>query len=184
MTSELHITGLADLQKMLDSLPSRIEKNILSGALRAGANVLKADAKARCPVGPPSATGAKRYKLYEGALRDSIRVSVKAKGGRVTASVKAGGKLKNGANVWYAHIIEFTGAKAHKIDAKLGSALSFAGGKYKSVDHPGMNAKPFMRPAFDSQAANAIQAAGEYIKQRLATKESLDTSAIDISVKG
>lgn len=179
--SEIHVTGLADLKQFLDALPAKVEKNIMRGALRAGANVIKAEAKARCPVGPPSATGAKRYKLYAGALRDSIRVSVKAsRGGRVVASVKVGGKLKNGADVWYARLIEFTGAVAHSIEARKGGALAIGGGLYRKVPHPGMKPKPFLRPALDGQARNAIMATAEYIKQRLATRHGLDTSGIEI----
>lgn len=180
--SEVHVKGLADLQKFLDTLPAKIERNVLRGALRAGANVIKAEAKAQCPVGPPSATGAKHYKLYTGALRDSIRVSVRAKGGRVTASVKAGGKLKNGADVWYATIVE-RGAVAHVIKAKKGGFLAIGGGVYRKVDHPGTKARPFMRPALDGRAQDAVVAVAEYMKDRLASKHGLDTADINIEVE-
>lgn len=179
MSQLIHVTGLSDLQRFLDELPAKIERNVLRGAVRAGANVIKNEAKAVCPVGPPSATGARRYKLYEGALRDSIRVSVKAKGGRVTASIKAGGKLKNGADVWYAHIVE-RGAVAHKISAKKGGFLAIGGGVYRKVDHPGIKPQPFMRPALDARAQDAVVAAGEYMKQRLASRHGLDTSDVQI----
>lgn len=180
--SEIHVRGLADLQKLLDTLAPKLERNVLRGAMRAAANVVKDEAKALCPVGPPSATGAKRYKLYTGALRDSIRVSVRAKGGRVTASVKAGGRLKNGADVWYAPIVE-RGAVAHKIKAAKGGFLAIGGGVYRSVDHPGMKAKPFLRPALDARAQDAVVAAGEYMKARLASKHGLDTSGIKIEAE-
>ena len=39
-----------------------------------------------------------------------------------------------------------------------------------------------MRPAIDSQAQNAILAAGEYIKKRLSTKHGLDTAEIEIGI--
>ena len=119
--SEVHVTGLADLQKFLDTLPAKLEANVMRGALRAGINDIKAAAFAACPVGPPSAQGKKRYKLYTGALRDSLRVSTKSRNGVVTASLKAGGKLKNGADVWYAHFIEFSGAVPHLIKARKAS---------------------------------------------------------------
>lgn len=182
MAELVHVKGLDQLQALLDSLAPKIERNILRGALRAGANVVKTEAKAMCPVGPPSASGAKRYKLYAGALRDSIRVSVKAKGGRVTASVKAGGKLKNGADVFYAHIVE-RGAVAHEIKAKSGGFLAIGGGIYRKVDHPGMKAKPFMRPALDGRAQDAVVAAAEYMKARLSSKHGLDVSDIDVEVE-
>ena len=182
--ADLHVTGLRELQAFMDQLAPKLEQNVMRGALRAGVNVIKREAKARCPVGAPSAQGVKRYKLYAGALRDSIRSGVYAKGGRVTAYVRVGGKIKkSGANVWYAHLIEFSGAVPHLIKAKLGKTLTIGGGLYKSVDHPGMSARPFLRPALSSQATNAITAAAEYMKKRLASKHGLDTSDVDIGVE-
>lgn len=181
MSELTHVKGLAELQKMLDTLPAKIERNFMRQALRAGARVIEAEAKANCPVGPPSAQGAKRYKLYAGALRDSIRSGVYAKGGRVTAYVRAGGKnKKTGADVWYAYFIEYSGAVAHIIKAAAGKVLAIGGGLYRSVEHPGMSARPFLRPALDSQARNATVASAEYIKRRLESKHGLDASGINI----
>jgi len=178
--SNISVNGLSELQAFLNQLPAKMEQNVMRGALRAGAAPILAAAKQLCPVGPPSAEGVRLYGHYQGALRDSIRMSVKAKKGRVTASVKAGGKTKRGADVWYAHLIEFTGAAPHVITAKKGGALGFAGGLYKKVNHPGMRAQPFLRPALDQQSQAAVQAAGEYIKKRLAEKHGLDTADIQI----
>lgn len=182
--SEVHVTGLADLQKFLDQLPVKVEMNVMRGALRAGAKLIKDDAVARCPVGKPSAEGARLYGGYAGALRDSIRLSARRKGSVLSVSVKAGGKTRQGADVWYAHLIEFTGAVAHIIRSTNRKALSFgkAGGVFRSVLHPGMKAKPFLRPALDAQASNAVVAAAEYMKKRLATKQGLDTSEVQIGV--
>ncbi len=176
-----HVKGLSDLQKMLDTLPAKVEANIMRAALRAGANVIKEEAKLLCPVGPPSSRGAKRYKLYQGALRDSIRVGARLKNGKVTATIKAGGRVR-GADVWYARLIEFTGSAAHIIRAQKGKALAIGGGLLASVEHPGMKAQPFMRPAMDTKSDAAIQAVGEYVKKRLSTKHGLDTADIDIEV--
>jgi hypothetical protein len=97
----------------------------------------------------------------------------------VTASVKVGGKnKKTQADVWYAHMIEFTGARPHDIKAKKAISLFIAGIFGKIVHHPGFKAHAFMRPALDGQAQSAIVAAGNYIKNRLATKEGLDTAGI------
>lgn len=181
--SNITVTGLADLQKMLDTLPAKVEANIMRGALRNGIKQIKDAAVSACPVGPPSPIGRFKYKHYEGALRDSIRISTRIKNGVVSASLKAGGKLKNGADIWYAHIIEFTGAVPHVIKEKHNfSAMFFGGSFYEKIEHPGMKAKPFLRPALESRAQDAVVAAGEYIKKRLATKEGLDTA--DIWIEG
>ena len=43
--SDVKVKGLAELQAALDGLPAKIEANIMRGALRAGANVIRAEAK-------------------------------------------------------------------------------------------------------------------------------------------
>ena len=179
MTDYKHIGGGAELQAFLDQLPAKMGANIMRSAMRQGANVIAAEAKQNVPVGAPSSTNKKRYGGYAGALRDSIRVSTKNSKGKVIASVKAGGKTKRGANVYYAHIVEFTGAVAHVIKAKGKGALSFGGFFGKSVKHPGMRAKPFMRPALDAKANAALQAVGDQVKKRL-TKEGLNAPAVEI----
>ncbi len=166
--SDIRVTGLAELQKFLDQLPAKMEANIIRGALRAGAKPMLQAAKQSAPVGEPSDTAKRKYKVYAGALRDSIRISgrVDKRNGKITASVKAGGKSrKTGADVYYAHMLEF-GTRPHGGDSK----------------NPGIPVRPFMRPAFDSQVQPAILAAGEYIKKRLATKHGLDTADIEIGI--
>lgn len=180
--TDTHVTGLAELQTFLDQLPAKVEKNIMRGAMRAGIKPIMEAAKAACPVGEPSGTGKKRYKLYPGALRDTIRITTRSRGGTVSASVVVGGKTKSGAVVWYARLIEFSGAIAHDITAKLGGSLFLGGLFKKSAHHPGMRAQPFMRPALDSKADDAILAAGNYVKNRLASKQGLDTADIEIGI--
>lgn len=169
--SEIRVTGFAELQKVLDTLPAKIEANILRGALRAGAKPILEAARQSAPIGEPSDSAKRKYRVYAGALRDSLRISgrIDKRNGNITAKVVAGGKVrKTGADVFYAHFSEF-GTRPHSL-SKKGEA-----------DHPGTPARPFMRPAIDSQAQAAVVAAGEYIKKRL-TKNGLNTSDIDIGL--
>jgi HK97 gp10 family phage protein len=158
--AEIHVRGLKELQKFLDQLPVKIERNIMRGALRAGAKPILAQAIAGVPV-------------QSGELKNSLKISTSAKGGTVESKVKT--------NVFYSRFVEF-GTQAHFITAKKGGWLSFGGIFAKSVWHPGIPKGPhaFMRPALDSQAQAAVVATAEYIKKRLATKEGLDTSHIMI----
>ena len=158
-TSGVNVKGLSELSEFLDQLPTKVQNNVMRGALRAGMSPVKEDAKTHAAVA-------------SGLLRDGLKVTTSNKAGVVTASLKATGK-----HARLAHLVEF-GTSAHSIEAKDGGALSFGGGFVQHVDHPGARAHPFMRPAFDGQAQNAVVAAAEYMKERLSTKEGLDTSAV------
>jgi HK97 gp10 family phage protein len=172
----VHVTGLAELQKVLDEFPAAMERNIMRGALRAGANVIAKEARRLVPVNT-------------GQLRDSIRVSVRPfPGGKLVATVKAGGRfkvyasgkaIKNAAyrtgkagggfdyhTPFYAHFVEF-GTARHWIKPKSRKSLFIAGLLKELVDHPGARSKPFMRPAFDGKARAAIEAMADYIRTRL-----------------
>ncbi len=194
VTSSVRVTGLSDLMKFFDELPAKLQNNVMRGAMREGANVVRQEAKNMAPIATPSSNGAKKYGHYRGALRDSIKVSTRSRAGKVSAVVSAGGKNKRGADVFYVHWVEF-GTAAHFIKAKAngknyagrlnyqgrknGGALSINGKMYASVFHPGSRPKPFMRPALDSRAQQAVVAVGEAIKRRL-TKQGLNAQDVEI----
>jgi len=154
--ADIEIPGAADLLKLLQELPAKIEKNVMRGALRAGAKVIAEEAKQLCPVGTDVPKG-----HQVGALRDSIKVSVNARSGKVTAKIKAGNE-----QAFYAHMVEF-GTARHFIKPKNRKSLFVAGLLRESVDHPGAKKKPFMRPAVDGKADAAVEAIGDYLKQRI-----------------
>lgn len=161
MSEYRHVRGLRDLARFLDQFPAKVERTILRSALRAGAKVILAHARA-------SASS------VSGRLRASMRVSTGTRGGQVSARVVAGG-----ADAFYARFVEY-GTKPHTITAANRGALSIGGLFFQSVDHPGARARPFMRPAMDTQAQPALVATGEYIKARL-TKAGLDASGVELS---
>lgn len=175
MTTTFEVKGLKELNKFLQQLPAKVETNIMRGAMRAAAKPIKEAAKANAPTGEPSESAKRRYRVYNGALRDSVRISTRLdrRNKQVKARVIVGGKSKKtGADVYYAHIIEH-GSRPHSVKK---------GGRGE-VTHPGMSPQPFMRPALDSEAGNAIKAAGEYVKKRLRTKHGIDTKDIIIEVE-
>ena len=149
MAEYRNLKGGKELQDFLNQLPAKIEQNVMRSALRAGAKVIADEAKVRVPVGD------------SGLLRDSIRVSTRARKGRVSASAKAGDK-----KAFYWRWVEY-GTAAHEIRPKNGKSLFFSGLFSELIDHPGARAKPFMRPAFDNKANEAIQAVGRMIGKRL-----------------
>lgn len=158
--TQITIKGLADLNKLLQELPVKIETNILRGGLRAGAKVIADEAKRLCPQSVPS-TVAKKYGATPGELMRSIRVSMRSRRGIVQATVKAGNY-----KAFYAHMVEY-GTAAHFIKPKNRKSLFIAGLFSEAVSHPGAQRKPFMRPAMDSKAQAAIQAMADYVRDRL-----------------
>jgi HK97 gp10 family phage protein len=152
-----NIIGGAELARMLSTLPAKIEKNIMRSALRAGGAVIRTEAKTTAPV-------------LSGALKKSIRISARAKGGEIRVSVKMGGKTAP-----HAHLVEF-GTRAHKIAPSAAGALAIAGTVVGGVDHPGAKPHPFFRAAFDAKATDAIAAVAAQIRKRL-TKEGINVPA-------
>jgi len=177
MNDTQHVKGLKELNAFLQTLPAKVEKNILRGGLRAGVAVLRDEAKQRVPVGAPSSRGRKVYRNYRGLLRDSVRISVNTKRGRVTAKVKAGGRdsqTKGKPAAFYAHMVH-QGTKPHRIrPRKPGGALWVAGRWVGEVMHPGAKAQPFMAQSFSTKNRQALVAMRNYIAKRLVKKHNLN----------
>jgi hypothetical protein len=160
--ADTHVTGLKELNDFLQALPVKVERNILRGGLRSGMSVVK-------PVAQQN------IHSVSGETAKGLKIGTRARGGTVTATLRATGK-----HAFVAILLELTGAKPHQITAKVAKALGLNGGAYASVNHPGFRKRPFLRPALDQQAQAALVATGEYIKNRLATKEGIDTSYVMI----
>lgn len=149
------ILGGKALAKALSELPTKIEKNIMRAALRAGAAVIAAEARNNVPVDSAE-------------LKSTIRTSSNAKRGMVEANAVVGTRKKG----WYATFVEF-GTAPHIIKAgKNKPVLSFRdrNGVWRratQVNHTGATAKPFMRPAFDTRGDEAVKAVAEKIRERL-----------------
>lgn len=161
--TEVRLLGLAELQRALETLPAKIEANIMRGAMAAGAKVLAEEAKDRVPE-------------RTGALAQSIRYGARydRKTGRMVGRVRVGGRGKGKrAAAFYAHMVEF-GTAAHIIKAPPGARLNVRGLFLTSVSHPGAKRQPFLRPALDAGAAAALQAVSDYVRRRLAVKHGID----------
>lgn len=152
------ITGGRELDDLLQTLPAKMERNILRAALRAGAAVVLDEVKQRIPE-------------RTGQLRASARITTRYRQGTVTASVKVGNFV-----AWYAHLVEF-GTRPHRITPENPRGfLSINGSEVRSANHPGSRAQPFMRPAADASLQTAIDAVTRRIRERL-TRQGIDTPA-------
>jgi hypothetical protein len=156
---------MAELGKFLAELPQKMARNVLSGGLRAGAIPIRDDARSRIHD-------------VSGDLAKGIKVKTKTRGATVIARV-----VVTGDHAFIAHMLEYTGAAPHLITAQHGNALDIGGKFVATIHHPGFQAKPFLRPALDAKAAEATVKAAEYIKYRLATRNGIDTSDVEIEVE-
>lgn len=160
VSDTIHVKGLAALGKALGTLPLKIEKNVMRGALRAGAAPIRDEAR-------------KNAAKATGALAKGLKVSTNVQRGMVYAKLRTSGK-----HGYIAHFIEF-GTSRHIIAGRNGGTLSIpmdGGGRIRvrSVEHPGSRAIPFMRPAIDTQAGDAVLAVANYIRNRLSTQHGID----------
>lgn len=65
---------------------------------------------------------------------------------------------------WYAKFLEF-GAGAHAIE-QAGKVLTIGGDTFRPrANHPGLTARPFLRPAADERRDDALQAAKTAMKR-------------------
>lgn len=162
-----NVRGLKELHAMLQQLPVRIERNIMRGAIRAGANVFRDAARQAAPV-------------HDGDLKRSIKTSsTNVKKGKVTVNV--------GTDLFYARMVEFGTAtyytgngrtvggpyyipkrdKAGKSSKRKKKAVKFGNVIVNTVVHPGIKPQPFMRPALDSATQSAIATFADYVRVRL-----------------
>jgi HK97 gp10 family phage protein len=145
------IKGGKELAALMAQLPIEVETKILRNGLKAGAKIIRDEARALAP----KKTGemAKSIKTFSGkSLVD----------GQVVVKIKLRGK-----HAFLGPFIEH-GVLPHLIWVKSKESLAIHGVPIgKRVQHPGSAAKPFMRPALDNKAEEAIQQVGNYLTHYL-----------------
>ena len=96
VSNQFAVGGLAELDQLMKSLPAKIEKNVLKGALRAGQKVMLQGAKNHL---------SEVTKRDSGALENSLRIRFARKAERfgwVRSYLVAGDKY-----AFYSHMVEF-----------------------------------------------------------------------------
>lgn len=150
MKVAFRIEGAKELDDLLKQLPGRTAGRIGSNALRAGARVIRDEAKRVVPVDT-------------GDLRDSIKV-ITGRADRRTQRIVHVGSF--GPDSRLAHLVEF-GTAVHRITAKAGKVLAYISGFQRvfarSVLHPGAKPQPFLRPAGDAKAREALDTMGDVL---------------------
>jgi len=167
MTILKGVSGLKELDIMLKQLPTKIEKNVLKGALRAGQKVLADAVKMNLNQNGSVETG---------ELQKSVRIRFKRSSERfgwVRSYVMVGND-----KAFYGHWLEYGTASyysgngktvggAYEITPKVSGSLFLGGLMRESVMHPGIRPKPFVRPAVDSHTDAALDQVAEYMRKRI-----------------
>ena len=146
----LYVQGLDQLKAALQELPKRIGRNVLRGAIGAGAAVIRKEAQARAPVYTGSVAkghpppGTLRRSIYQTQVRElsSDTRQVFRVGVRKGKQFRKQGKKGNlSQDAFYAHMVEFGTVK--------------------------MTARPFLRPAFEARKSAAVEAIRAYLARRI-----------------
>ncbi len=145
MSTEFEVQGLKELFDKLQRFPVKLKKNVMRGAIRAGAKLVADEARRKAPV-----LSSPDPRRVMGALAKSVRVmSTGVRNGVVKGGVVAGGGKtsvgrgadKVAADVFYAHFVEYGTQK--------------------------MAPQPFLRAAVDTKVQAAIDATAQYIRDRV-----------------
>lgn len=140
----VRIEGADELKAQVEALQAKARGAILEKAALKGAKVIEQEAERNAP-GP------------------HIVSEVRASG---TYAVEFG--IGPDAAHWYYGFFE-TGTGAHIITPKKGRAIAFVGAGGEAVRflaaHPGMKARPFLRPALDSKSGEATAAVGDELRR-------------------
>lgn len=150
MNVGMKVEGLRELDRALNAIPLRSRGPILRGALNAAANPMLATARKLSGVRAPT------RKIGKHATNPRIK-------NNYTAEVRIGPKK----DAWYLRFWE-TGTSTHKIRARRASILTDKVTIFgKEVDHPGIQPRPFLRPAFDSEHRSFIRIFRDEMRRRI-----------------
>jgi len=147
----IQIHGFEDFKRQLAELPGRVGRNVLRGAVNAGATVIRREAVLRAPqyTGPISEghppPGTLKKAIYQkqiAELSNAVQQTffVGWRQGKRQQALKRGSKIVN-LDAFYGRFVEFGTSK--------------------------MGAKPFLRPAFEAKKDAAIEAMRVYLAERI-----------------
>ncbi len=152
------------VRRFMAALPAELERKVLRGAARAGADVIADEAR-----------GTVRSRLVAGF----IGIKVTGEAGHVLAKVSVTDDWARSVGIWLEygtdpHYItvddsQREGRTATRINrlAKAGVLVINGRPVGQTVFHPGAQAYPFLRPALDLRERDAVAAAQTYINSRV-----------------
>ena len=160
-TIRIEAVGTRKLLKKLDALPGKIRTKIVRKVISKATTQMKREVVKRAPSGTDPATDADGNTRKR--LKKSFTTAVRVARSKTGIHGIVGIPPDYGRHVYMLHY----GIPAHDIAAKGGGALSFAGGRYASVRHPGVTAMPFMREALAASIPKARSAMATALRTQL-----------------
>lgn len=174
MTGKVKLVGLNEVKKQFAKLDTAIQIKLGRQALSGAANVIAAEIRRTAP----------RSGITDGLSKEDKKKVPKPLARSVVRSIKRRrdrrgfyGRVGIHKSVWYAHFIEY-GTSPHRIpNATVGkgknkrandAVLAFGGGVYRSVNHPGIKANPFVRRALETKKQAAIDEMTKRLKAGIA----------------
>ena len=174
------VSGLRELQGALQQLPLNIAKNVLRGSVNAGAAVIRAQAKSNAPQytgevsdghPPPGTLKRSIYTKRIAERCDQFKqvFFVGVRKGKKYQRQGKGGHLSQDAFyaswVEYGHFFAPPGKHGFASRRKAMNAAALNGGVISGARF--VIGHPFMRPAYESQKSNAVQAIKNYLAMRI-----------------
>lgn len=167
----INVAGLDQLQRALQQLPQQLAKNVLRGAVAAGARVIRDEARRRAPIynGPDGSVprGVIRRAIYAGSSRELTNALQQGYIVNVRSGKKyqALGKKKRNADAFFAPWVEY----GHYVVPRRPAGVSIRSQRAKHRTSGGqfVAARPFMRPAFESKKNEAVQVIKDYLAERI-----------------
>lgn len=167
MKLQLEIKGAKELDDMLRQLPATVSRRAAVDALRAGARVIRDEARRLAPVGPDGITRKLDYADAQGGvtaagsggLRRAIRVRTDTfRGGTLRRVVVVVSNKGAGINP---HWIEY-GTAATRVAKRKGYMTFVIDGRLiRKREVAGIRERPFMRPAAARKFEEAVKVIGE-----------------------
>ncbi|MDF0540787.1 HK97 gp10 family phage protein [Sphingobium sp. H39-3-25] len=157
------VSGRDSVRDFIARIPADVEKRLLRGAARAGANVIADEARDRS---------------ISDEVTAAIKVSTSIKDGQVVGRVQVKGKgayiapwLEYGTAPHFISVDDSQrgGMSVRKVNSSIDPGSLMIGGKFvgKTVHHPGARPNPFLRVSLDMKEQEAFAAAGRYIAARV-----------------
>ena len=175
------LKGGKDLAAFLDAFPVRLQKNAVRAALTAAARPIRDQARANAPHESGKLAKAIRTGNPKVNQDGTVSVSIRLKGEHAFLGLF----MEFGVAP---HLIARTEAgqgkvairKAAEGNGVVATRAMKIGDEFVSgiIHHPGFGDKPFLRPALDAKAGDAIKAFGERMRGYLKGKTGFTAPAV------